>query len=137
MMAAYEQARNRAMTQSAALMRKRRHAARMARWRNSYTNLKKLVVKHLIALKFAGLCLVFGLLAGFCISVFNGAYKVTQVEAPVPGIYFPVLSIKSDEPVKPVQPQVLTPVAASGDETVLRLKLSTDLLLTNLSGKNQ
>ena len=100
----YEQVRRRALTQSTLAMR-------------------KLSFKHRFAIKVAALCLVAGLLFGLLGSGLVGRFFPQQV---TPGIT--AVSIPTPTPV------LVTPVAASGEEANLNLKLSTELL-TNPKGE--
>jgi hypothetical protein len=136
-MVQFQQARSLATTLNANVMKERRSVARQARRRNAYANFKKLVVKNKDKLRLAAKCLAFGLLGGCVVTLFCIAYFLN-----FNGLSFDKLQVS--EPIKPPPlvvipspPIDLPPVAASGDETVIRLKLSTDLLLTNLSGENQ
>ena len=133
----FQEARCLATSLNANLMKDRRVQARRARRRNTFINFKKLIAKNKATLRFAAMSLTFGLIAGFAIALYSGAYTS----------YFDdvIDKFKSVEPIKtptlaviPSQPIDLPPVAASGDETVIRLKLSTNLSLTNPPlGENQ
>ena len=138
MMVQFQEARSLATTLNANFMKERRVQARRARRRNSFINFKKLIAKNRNKLRFAALCLSLGVVAGCAVALYSGAYSLN----------FDDLSIdkfKASEPIKhpplaviPTPPIDLPPVAASGDETVIRLKLSTNLSLTNPSpGENQ
>ena len=137
MMGQFQEARSLATTLNANFMKERRVLARRARRRNSFINFKKLIAKNKAKLRFAAMSLIFGLIAGFAIALFSGAYNS----------YFADVTdkFKSVEPTKTPPLTVITslskdlpPVAASGDETVIRLKLSTNLSLTNPPlGENQ
>jgi ABC-type nitrate/sulfonate/bicarbonate transport system substrate-binding protein len=137
MMVQFQEARSLATSLNANLMKERRSVARQARRRNAYANFKKLVVKNKNELLLAAKCLTFGLLGGSVVTLLFIAYFLNSN-----GLSFDRLQVL--EPIKPPvlvvipsPPIDLPPVAASGDETVIRLKLSTDLFLTNLSGENQ
>lgn len=121
----YEQVRRRALTQSTLAMRKRRGALRRARWSNSWANLRKLSFKHRFAIKVAALCLVAGLLFGLLGSGLMSRFFPQQVTSGITAVSIPT----------PI-PVLVTPVAASGEEANLNLKLSTELL-TNPKGETQ
>ena len=137
MMAQFQEARSLATTLNANFMKERRVQARRARRRNSFINLKKLIAKNRNKLRFAALCLTLGVFAGFAMALYSGAYNSTFDD--VISLFTPVEPIKNPPlAVIPSPPIDLPPVAASGDETVIRLKLSTHLSLTNPSlGENQ
>ena len=137
MMSQFQEARSLATTLNANFMKERRVQARRARRRNSFINLKKLIAKNKNKLRFAALCSVLGVFAGFAMALSSGAYSSTIDD--VIGQFKYVEPIKSPLLVViPSPPIDLPPVAASGDETVIRLKLSTHLSLTNPSlGENQ
>lgn len=137
MMGQFQEARSLATTLNANFIKERRVLARRARRRNSFINFKKLIAKNRDKLRFAALCLTLGLSAGFATALYSGAYNSTfddvigQFKAVEP-INHPTLAVIPSSPID------LPPVAASGDETVIRLKLSTNLSLTNPSlGENQ
>ena len=137
MMRQCQEARSLATSLNANFMKDRRVQARRARRRNSFINFKKLIAKNKATLRFAAMSLTFGLIAGFAIALYGGANNRDFDDF--------VNKFKTVEPIKtptlaviPSQPIDLPPVAASGVETVIRLKLSTNLSLTNPSpGENQ
>ncbi len=137
MMVQFQEARTLATTLNANFMKERRVQARRARRRNSYVNFKKLIAKNKDKLYLAALSLIIGVLAGFALALYTSANSL-HLDA-----YFD--NFNSVEPVKypplaviPSPSIDLPPVAASGDETVISLKLSTNLSLTNPSlGENQ
>lgn len=138
MMVQFQEARSLATTLNANFMKERRVQARRARRRNSFINFKKLIAKNRNKLRFAALCISLGVVTGCAVSLYSGAYSLNFAD-------YSIDKFKASEPFKhpplaviPSQPIDLPPVAASGDETVIRLKLSTNLSLTNPSlGENQ
>ena len=138
MMGQFQEARSLATTLNANFIKERRVLARRARRRNSYINFKKLIAKNRNKLRFAALCLSLGVIAGCAVTLYSGAYSLNFAD-------FSIDTFKTVDPIKPPPlavipspPIDLPPVAASGDETVIRLKLSTNLSLTNPTlGENQ
>jgi hypothetical protein len=137
MMVQFQEARTLATTLNANFMKERRVQARRARRRNSYINFKKLIAKNIDKLYLSALSLIIGVISGFALALYSRTY-IPQLDAfldrfmSVEPVKHPPLAVIQSPSID------LPPVAASGDETVISLKLSTNLSLTNPSlGENQ
>jgi hypothetical protein len=134
-------ARLRSSNMTKLLMQQRRSIVRRARWRNSYVNLKKLIAKNMRLIRIAAICLLVGLSFGVISSL-----TLTFLSKPnIPkssGVSSGLLTLPEGTvahvvtATKIAELPISTPVAASGDETIPGLKLSTDLSLNHsIEGK--
>jgi hypothetical protein len=129
-------ARLRSSNMTKLLMQQRRSSVRLARWRNSYVNLKKLIAKNARLIRIAAICLLVGLSFGVISSLTLTFLSVANIQKSKPVASDLVTTPNATvAPVVPATktdgPPISTPVAASGDETNPSLKLSTDLSLTH------
>ena len=132
-----EAARSRSMSSVHALLRQRRGAERRARWANIWSNLKKLIAKKSWTIKLAVACMVFGAVVAYGLTAWQGgSLNLQRHKVAFTTVVVPVIQAK---PMVVATPElsiqtISTPVAASGDETVPRLKLSSQISLTVLQG---
>lgn len=125
---AFDLARLRASGLEAATMLSRRKAVRRARRKNSYLNLKKLMAKHRLVLVLLGVCCALLIVLSWVVR--NSTFTNSMISMPIAPVQAQALPSKA-QVIEPTNE--LPPVTASGDETVVRLKLSTEILsITNL-----
>ena len=129
----HKAARSRSMASVQMLIRQRRSVERRARWTNTWTNFKKLLTKKFWIIKLAVASMVFGAVVAYGITAWQGDFVSLQMQKlAFATVVIPVIPARPMAVAVPdlSPPTISTPVAASGDETVPRLKLSSQISLT-------
>lgn len=137
-------ARLRSQEMTKLLMKQRKSIVRRARWRNSYANLKKLVAKNSRWIRAAAFTFFFGLAVAtdwsLVLSNFSKVFaELFTAQSNAIAVLIPKPAVVSPPAVTApkIESIISTPVAASGDETLPSLKLSTNLLFTNPPESNK
>jgi hypothetical protein len=123
-----------------AALLQRRSAVRKAKRRNVWANLKKLIAKHSMVIGLVAASLVIGFMLALVIlwSLMSSGAVQSHVRKSSPAVDTPVITPKIQHPNIPVAvvisvptldtpTQFLSPVAASGDELIPSLKLSSEI----------